>query len=205
MAWENDNLKLELSAVKNQTKTDRERAAKEKAEALEVKRQAQQELLEAEKARAAEEQRIDEAKKKAYDDVWQKWSFVASVCDWMGNIWIAVLMTIIGCMIFLGNALNRADIQEVISAIMGTSVVTLIVGFIVVAGLTVYLIAERPTLGKIALFLSVTVTIFSLACVEYLKAYKDINWLKCEIPMVLFVTAVIALLWDSEGKFRLTK
>lgn len=205
MAGENDNLKLELLTVKDQTKTDRELAGKLKAEALEIKSQARKELLEAEKARAAEEQRIDEAKKMAYDDVWGKWSFATSLCDWLGNIWIAVLIAVIGVMVFMGNALNREDVRDVVFAIIQTSAVTLIVSLIVFVGLVVYLIAERPTLGKIALFLSVTVTIFSLACVEYLKACKDINWLKCEVPIILFATAVIALFWDSDGKFRLTK
>lgn len=205
MAGENDNLKIELLTVKDQSKTDRELASKLKTEALEIRNQARQELMAAEKVRTAEEQRIDEAKKKAYADAWGKWSFVTSLCDWIGNVWIAILIAVIGVMVFMGNSLNRADVIEVVFAIMKIPTIILIISFITFVGLVAYLIAERPTLGKIALFLSVTITIFSLACVEYLKTFKDINWLQCEIPILLFITAVIALLWDSEGRFRLTK
>lgn len=205
MSSEVNNLKIELNKVKEQTATDRQSAAKFKAEAEEIKKNAQQELSQAKKIRHEEEQRIKEIQDKAYNDVWRKWSFVTSVNDWIGNIWIAFLLSCIGVMVFMGNSLNRNDITEILDEIIQMSPITLIITIIVLLVFTIYLIAERPILGKIVLFLSVTITICSLALVEALKLYKNINWLKCEIPIILLVTFLIALLWDSEGRFRLTK
>lgn len=196
-----DNLNEELATVTTELTVVRTQTARDRHISGEERKKAEKIRWDAEQLKKTEQARIDDAVVKAYNKAFNSWVRVLNPIATGVHALIGIYIGVFTYMMFLANPYNRYDLLVICrffltKAGLATGVMLLLFFF--------YLHEKRQGVFWFNMVVLVIVVPSISICADYLKAINDINWIGSILTISVIFSAVLVMLWDADGKFRLS-